>query len=182
MTTTTSETTDVLAQARTDCDALLQAFQSVILGSVNAEGKPDASYTPAILDDARNFYVYVSALSAHTANLRDTGHVSVMIIEDESASAQIFARRRLTFDCAVEPIRRHCEEWEARMDAFAQKFGPITGHLRGLADFDLFRLKPGSGRLVTGFGRAFDVEGEGLQKVTHVRGFHGRGHVREEKS
>ncbi|MGF1448845.1 MAG: HugZ family protein [Opitutales bacterium] len=182
MTTTTNETTDVLAQARLDCDALLNALQTVILGSVNADGKPDASYTPAILDHARNLYVYVSALSRHTANLRESGCVSAMIIEDESAAEQLFARRRLTFDCTVEAIERHCPEWETRLDAFEEKFGGIAKHLRGMADFDLFRLKPQSGRLVTGFGRAFDVEGEGMQNVTHVRGINGQGHVRDKQS
>ncbi|MGF1485231.1 MAG: HugZ family protein [Opitutales bacterium] len=183
MTTSTApEQTDIFAEALGYYEALLGGFQSIILGTVSAEGRPEASYAPAIVDEKRNFYVYVSALAAHTANLEASHQASVLVIEDEAGARQLFARQRATFDCEAELIERHNTEWELRLDAMEEKFGSLIKHLRTLEDFSLFRLKPRSGRLVTGFARAFQITGERFDELDHRRGIDGKGHVSEKKS
>lgn len=45
--------------------AFNQQFNSVMLATVNAEGFADASYAPTLQLNGR-FYIYISALAAHT--------------------------------------------------------------------------------------------------------------------
>lgn len=183
MTSTTTEqpTADTreakdLARAKENYDSLLQGFQTIHLATIAADGKPEASYAPAILDETGSFQVYVSELSAHTANLLASGKASVLIIEDEAASPNIFARRRVTFDCTAAEIERHSAEWSESIDRFADKFGKTMNVLRDMADFHLIRLRPDSARLVIGFGRAYDIQGD---TIVHVRGNEEGGHRKD---
>mgnify|MGYP005848880865 CR=1 FL=1 len=156
--------------AQTGYQALLDGFQSIQLGTVSAEGTPEASYSPAIVDDKRNFYVYVSELSAHTSNLMQTPKASALVIEDESAAETIFARKRATFTCFARHVERHSDEWESVIDQFEAKFGKMMGFLKTMEDFHLFRLEPSYARLVLGFGKAYDVTGAGMDEIAHVTG------------
>ncbi|MEM7791094.1 MAG: pyridoxamine 5'-phosphate oxidase family protein [Verrucomicrobiota bacterium] len=164
-------------------EALLNGFQSIHLGTAQTDGTPEASYSPAIVDANRNFFVYVSELSAHTPNLKETGQASVLVIEDESVCDIIFARKRVTFTCSAVHIERHNEEWEQIIAAFEAKFGKMMGFLKTMEDFHLFRLEPSFARLVLGFGKAYDVTGEGLNHIQHVSGVAHRkegGHSKED--
>ncbi|HKK17729.1 MAG TPA: pyridoxamine 5'-phosphate oxidase family protein [Opitutales bacterium] len=162
-----------LEKAQTGYQALLDGFQSIQLGTVSAEGSPEASYSPAIVDEARHFYVHVSELAAHTANLMETGKASVLVIEDESAADIIFARKRVTFTCEAQRIERHSGEWESVIARFEEKFGKMMGFLKTMEDFHLFRLEPSYARLVLGFGKAYDVTGPDMNEIEHVNGKNG---------
>lgn len=70
-------------------------FQSIILSTVSPEGLPDASYAPFVMNERKQLYLFVSGLSAHTRNLLKVPQASVMFIEDEGKTSQIFARCRL---------------------------------------------------------------------------------------
>jgi len=156
--------------------SLLSGFQSIQLGTVSAEQIPEVSYAPAVLTESREFYIHVSELSAHTANLRTSQKASVLLIEDEETCEQIFARKRVTFACDATEVERDSAEWKDAMERFGEKFGPIMNHLKTMQDFHLIRLQPKSGRLVVGFGQAFDVIGNQMDQLTHVRGIDGKGH------
>jgi putative heme iron utilization protein len=177
----TDKATGVLAtnpeldKAQIGYQALLNGFRSIQMGTVNQEGMPEASYSPAVIDDERNFYVHVSELSSHTANLRETGKASVLVIEDESTASNIFARKRAGFTCSTELIERHSEDWEKTMNHFEEKFGKMVDFLKTMEDFHLFRLCPEKGRLVLGFGKAYEVTGKNLSKLQHIGG-KGKGH------
>ena len=164
-----------LDKAHISYQALLNEFKSIQLGTVNTEGIPEASYSPAIVDDERNFYVHVSELSSHTANLRETSRASVLVIEDESIANNIFARKRVGFTCSAELIERRSTGWEKAMNQFEDKFGKMVDFLKTMEDFHLFRLRPEKGRLVIGFGKAYEVMGENLSELHHIAG-NGKGH------
>ena len=170
-----------LEKAQTGYQALLGGFQSIQLGTVAADGTPEASYAPAIVDAKRNFYIHVSELSAHTQNLMDTKKASVLVIEDEGVAEIIFARKRATFACFATQIERHCDEWESVIAQFEEKFGKMMGFLKTMEDFHLFRLEPTYARLVLGFGKAYDVSGAGMDAIAHVSGKDGA-HRRESKT
>jgi putative heme iron utilization protein len=159
-----------LEKAQQGYQDLLAGFQSIQLGTVSADGTPEASYSPAIVDDARRFYVYVSELAAHTGNLMETGKASVLVIEDEGTADIIFARKRATFTCQAIRIDRHNEEWESVIARFEHKFGKMMGFLKTMEDFHLFRLEPSYARLVLGFGKAYDVTGSQMSEIVHVNG------------
>lgn len=156
--------------------AIMEGFLSVHLGTVNAAGVPEASYTPAIVDEERVFYVYVSEMSAHTGNMLKQKVASVLVIEDEQTSKQIFARHRASFDCQVTEIERDTDRWNQLSSRFIEKFGTMFEHLMAMGDFHMLALKPSKGRLVVGFGRAFDITGDKMDQLEHIKGNGGHGH------
>jgi putative heme iron utilization protein len=139
--------------------------KSLMLSTVTPEGQPQASYTPFIMDDNRDFYIFVSGLSSHTGNLRVTPKAGILLIEDEAETQQIFARKRLMYDCDVTLIERHDPQWTTFADKFKGRFGNLIEMLRQLPDFQIFRLKPQTGRFVVGFGAAYEVDSTNLQRL-----------------
>jgi len=139
--------------------ALVDEVKTAILGTIDLKDSPEASYAPCIHDEAGSFYVYVSALAKHSANLRRTRKASLMLIEDEGTAANLHARRRATWNCSVEAVARDSEAFNARLASFREHFGKTMESLATMQDFTLFQLKPASGRLVLGFGAAFRLEG-----------------------
>lgn len=164
-------------EASTEQAYLLEHFESVILSTVDQGGEPNASYAPAAIDENCNFYIYVSAMARHSANLKASGKASLMIIEDESTAATLFARKRLTLEVKVSVIKRESVKWNTAFAILENKFKKKVGMLKNLIDFDLFLLKPSEGTLVYGFGKAFRVYGKGLKQIGYVRtkGGHKRG-------
>jgi hypothetical protein len=151
-------------------------FQTVQLGTVDSGGTPDVSVAPAVwFAEEGVFYTYVSELSVHTANLQETQRASLMIIEDESAASQLLARRRLTFPVSAHFVDREAPEFRAPMEALKTKFGAVMNHLETMTDFHLVRLTPGTGRLVNGFGQAYNVAALDWTELSHV-GDVGHGH------
>lgn len=157
-----------LETAQAEYQNFPQQFASVIISTVNQEGIPNASYTPFVMDDAKNIYIYVSGLAAHTQNIHNHPHVCVLFIEDETQTNQIFARRRLSFDCTATLIERESETWNQVVDQFQQRFGEIIEILRGLGDFRIFRLTPQQGRFVMGFGAAYHISGDRLDQLAQI--------------
>ena len=142
-----------------------EKFRSIMLSTVSVDGMPQASYAPFLMDADKTLYIYVSGLSAHTDNLKQTGRVSVLFIEDEANTQEIFARRRLTYHCAVTPLPRDTAQWQPLIDRFEQRFGSVIGLMKGLPDFQIFRLQPQAGQFVIGFGAAYRVNADDLNTL-----------------
>ncbi|MEM6754798.1 MAG: pyridoxamine 5'-phosphate oxidase family protein [Cyanobacteria bacterium P01_C01_bin.38] len=157
-----------LEKATAEYQKFAQEFQSIIISTVNEEGMPNGSYTPFIMDESKNIYIYVSGLSTHTQNLNINPRASVLLIEDEAQTPQIFARRRLNYDCTATLIERETDEWKNIVDQFQVRFGEIIEMLRGLADFRIFKLTPHEGRFVIGFGQAYHISSDNLDKLVHI--------------
>lgn len=146
-----------LARALAVANALLADARSLHIASVDNGGVPLASYAPFVRDADGAFCVAVSGLAAHGRVLAGSSRVSVMLIEDEQAARQIFARTRLVFDCRVT-----AQTGTQRAEVFAAlraRFGEVAQVLEGLGDFVAYRLVPENGNFVMGFGAAFDVPG-----------------------
>ncbi|ARV59651.1 pyridoxamine 5-phosphate oxidase [Nostocales cyanobacterium HT-58-2] len=143
-------------------------FQSLVISTVSADGIPNASYAPFVMDESKNIYIYVSGLSSHTQNLHAVPRAGVLFIEDESQTKQIFARRRLTFDCTATLIERDTEVWNQIVDRFEARFGEMIQLLRDLPDFRIFKLIPIQGRFVIGFGAAYEVDPNNFSTLTHI--------------
>ncbi|PZO40697.1 MAG: pyridoxamine 5-phosphate oxidase [Shackletoniella antarctica] len=144
---------------------LPQRVQSLMLSTVDGGGQPQASYAPYVIDDRHQIYIFTSGLSAHTDNLHATGLASVLLIEDESAAPQVFARQRISYDCRATLLPRGNPSWEAIADRFEQRFGEIISMLRSLEDFQIFCLSPQGGRFVMGFGAAYAVDPQHLGQL-----------------
>lgn len=157
-----------LEEARTAYTGFVDGFRSLFISSIDDEQLPSASYAPFVRDPHGNFYVFVSLLAEHTRNLLDRPRAAIMLIENEEAARQIFARRRATFRCRVEEVPRDTEEAAARLEQFRARFGDIMDVLGGLGDFRLLRLVPTEGRFVIGFGQAYRLTGESLDTLEPI--------------
>lgn len=144
---------------------LIAGSRSLILGTVDAGGNPNASYAP-FARVGNTFYILVSFMARHTKNLRDIGKVSVMFIEDESGTKQIYARERLTIDASGRQVERGTAEWDTAIEALKGTHGKILDMLTGMDDFIMIGLQPLKGAYVNGFGSAYFVD-ENLEIVRH---------------
>lgn len=150
---------------------LINSTKTLILATLDADNRPTASYAPYVYW-GKSFYILVSFMAKHTRNLRDRKKVSLMLIEDESATRQIYARDRITIDSEAELVATNTTEYTEVLTALQQRHGKIVEVLSNLEDFVLFRLKPQQGNYVNGFGSAYFVDAD-LQVIEHRKGAHG---------
>ncbi len=143
-------------------------FKTVVLGTAGADGEPAASVAAAVLGEDLCFYAYVSGLAVHTRHLAANPRASVLLLEDETEAGQPLARRRLTFACRTRIVARTDPDFERRVGELRAKFGAVFDMLVTLPDFVLVRLEPHHGRLVVGFGAAFEVAPADWTKLTPV--------------
>ncbi|MEO1187179.1 MAG: pyridoxamine 5'-phosphate oxidase family protein, partial [Cyanobacteria bacterium J06636_27] len=115
------------------------SVESLMLGTVDSEGNPNVSYTPYVIDEEKNIYVFVSGMSVHTKNLHANGKASAMFVEDEKETKQIFARRRLTYDCTASLVEKDNPQWTLIANQFSERFGDIINALCSLPDFRIFK-------------------------------------------
>lgn len=146
----------------------LAGFRTLLMATVSVDGVPDASYAPFVRIDDNAFYVNLSELSTHTGNLLATPRASVMFLQAEDDSKQLFARKRLSFDSDAGLVERDSTRWCQVMDLFADKFGDIMDLIRPLQDFKLLRVQPRSGIYVRGFAQAYPLEGSELEQLRQV--------------
>ena len=155
-------------RARTWVLALRTRFKTVVLGTTSPAGEPEASVAGAILASDGSFRIYVSGLATHTHHLLATGRASVLLVEDESASAQPLARRRLTFPCTAERVARDNADFATSTRALREKLGPAFDLLTNLGDFQMLRLAPQRGRFVAGFGETYHVDPHDWAQLTPI--------------
>jgi putative heme iron utilization protein len=156
---------DQLKKAQVEYEKFPTEFTSIMMSTVSQEGIPDASYAPFIIDDDKNIYIYVSGLATHTQNIHNHPFVSVLFIEDEVKTKQIFARRRLNFNCTANLVERETEKWQQIVDKFQIRFGELISTLRSLPDFRIFQLIPKNGRFVIGFGAAYNISSDNINQL-----------------
>lgn len=169
-------TEDTFAAAEADYQKLLADAKSLILATGGESPTPEASYVPHVRGEDGSFYIFVSEMARHTINLRGGNTASVMIIEDESAAKQIFARRRATFTVKPEELPRDSEACQQALDAFRAKFGDMINMLAGMKDFHMIRLTPTSGRVVLGFAAAYRVTGDSWDRLEQRVASGSKGH------
>lgn len=165
-----SDGADSARQTETEqlAQALRARVRSVQLATVSTEGEPHIGYTPFVFE-GRDLLVFVSELAVHTRDLLATARASAMLIDDESASKELFARTRLTYQCEAVHIERGHEDRDLLLDLYEARHGKMVQLLRQLPDFHLFRLVPTSGMFVVGFGKAYHLSGDALDHFDHAR-------------
>lgn len=144
---------------------LIERTQSIILATTDAEGNPNSSYAPFVQVD-HTFYILVSFMAKHTKNLADGRKASVMFIEDESATKQIYARERLTVETTPSQVERDSEIWNTVVTKLKETHGKVVDVIADMQDFILIALQPVRGSYVNGFGSAYFVD-EKLEILEH---------------
>ena len=167
---------EILKEAFSEKDKIISKMSTIILSTKCNEGNPNASYAPSVIDSDGFYYIYISRLSKHATNLLNDAKLSVMIIEDESDSKNLFARKRLTMNCISNEIARDTDDWLDKMELMEDKFGESISYLKKLTDFHLFQLKPIDGLLVYDFARAFRFKGIKLDEIQFLND---KGHTKK---
>ena len=156
--------------------SFIEPFQSVVMSTVGSDGEPFASYAPFLYDDCR-YYVFISDIATHAKNINARPSVALLFIEEESAAANIFARRRIAIQCRAEKIRRDDARFEPVMKRFKARFEMI-GMLQQMHDFNLYAFTPEKGEATFGFGEAYTLGGEHMETLVPRSG--GGGHRKTE--
>ncbi|OBT25464.1 heme utilization protein HutZ [Vibrio splendidus] len=141
------------------------------LATVDEEGRPNVSYAPFV-QNQEGYFVLISDIARHARNLKANPQVSLMMIEDEESSKQLYARKRLTFDAQASVVERETELWTQVIGQMQERFGEIIDGLSQLQDFSLFNLKVENGLFVKGFGQAYQVSGDDLVDFVHLQEGH----------
>lgn len=141
--------------------------KTIVLATLDKEGNPNVSYAPFAINNGE-YQVLISTIARHARNLQEVPKVSLMLLEDESQSREIYARRRLTFDATAHVLERNSPEWESAVQALQARHGEIVENLSKLGDFNVFSFKPEQGLFVKGFGKAFQVSPDELVNFVHL--------------
>ena len=158
------------AHAQSVLRELLDSQKTISLATTHGNGLPQVSYTPVAVDSENKAYLFVSELSDHTANLRERGTVSLMWIQDEATTNQLFARNRLTVEGKAEFIDRDSEGWGHAAATYRERFGKFFDQLTQLRDFHMFCVTPEKARIVVGFGAAFEIGLPDWESLTLMTG------------
>lgn len=150
-----------------DFSEFIDGFNSLILSTCNSDAVPEASYAPFIRD-GNTFCIFVSELAVHTRNLLNNPQASLLFIEDEDKTRNLFARRRATITVKAEEIHRKSAEAERLLDKMEAVLGNTVQLLRGLGDFHLFVFHPVEASYTEGFGKAYRLTGNSLSQVEHL--------------
>ena len=153
-----------LAAAR---DRLMDGAATILLAT-SSGNSGNLGVTPMIRHKGA-MHIYPSVLSGNVRAMMDTGEATFLIIEDEAAAENIWARKRLTFRARVTEIARGTETFDAVCDDFAARRGATMNLIRDFDDFHLLRLTPITGMLVLGFAMAYELEGEGLEVGSRMK-------------
>ncbi len=156
-----------LNTVRTEYLSMRETSQSVQMATISADGLPEASYAPFVWFEGA-CYLFLSQLARHTQNLNQNPAISLLLIEDEAVSKNQFARRRIIWQGQAEIIKRDVNLFITVMQGFRDRFGDFIDIIEPLQDFQLFIVKPESGRFIRGFAQAFRLSGEGLSDITHI--------------
>lgn len=152
---------------------LLEPFQSAVLGTIAHNDYPFNSYAPYYYD-GEVIYVFISNIATHAKNMQTIPKASAFFIEDESITDNIFKRKRISLQCDVKCIARDSTHFKGIMTPFIQKQGETLTMLMGMSDFNLYALTPVYGEATFGFGEAYTIGGDKMNKLIPRSG--GQGH------
>ena len=153
-----------IEDASLDFRALRQAATGVQLATINSDNLPEASYAPCAWHEG-DCYLFLSALSSHTGNLRRNPRISLLLL-DPGEAANAFARKRASLHGSVRIIDRDDAIFARIMQEFHHSFGKVMQIIEPLPDFVLFRVNLEAGSFVRGFGQAYRLHGKGLEQLS----------------
>lgn len=144
----------------------IAGFKTVLIASSSPTNQPEASYAPYVERDG-NYFIFISELALHTKNLLQNKNCSLLFIENEDKTTNLFARKRVSLQCNAELVQKDAASYETALALFHERFGKFMQLLQSLPDFHLFCLKPQSGNYVAGFGQAYTLSGNDLNQLQH---------------
>lgn len=150
-------------------DSFDRDFKSVVLSTLTEDGFPHASYAPVIRRDGC-YYFLISEAANHYDNINANPKASIMFLEDELSTSNVFFRKRLTYTANLEFSKNSEVEKE-----FVNTHGELVDMLINKMDFHIIKALPIEGKLVLGPGKAYLIKDGNIQQDTAG----GKGHKRK---
>lgn len=135
-------------------NSLHESVLTLILSTINKDTGIETSYSPYFFD-GNDYYILISNLAPHSQNIKTNPNLSFLIIEDETNTKNIYARRRITSQATAKIIERSSDVFERIIDNLAKRVSKMVYMLAEMNDFNLYKITPTVGRVVIGFGRTF---------------------------
>ena len=146
---------------------LIRSTRIAALGTLH-DGKPNlAMVAYAFAEDFSAFYIHVSKLGKHTADMENNPSVSLLFTEADDGRLDPQTLARLSSHGTAEILPRTDPGYAQVRNLYLQRF-PEAEQLFSFGDFNLWGIKPKGGRFVAGFGRAFNLAPESLKKVARL--------------
>ena len=142
----------------------IQNFSSVQIATADKHNQPEASYAPTLFANG-GFYLYLSHLAKHSRNLQQNPLASLLFIESEDKSVDIFERQRASFSCEVTIISRDSQQWQTVLELMQQQHGATVEMIRPLTDFTLYFCQPQHINFVKGFAQAYRFNAQEWQQA-----------------
>jgi putative heme iron utilization protein len=141
---------------------LLSRRRTAALGTVNAAGEAFVSLVPFAVDTASaSLVIHISALAAHSQNLKVRPQASLMVADGEVVGEPVHALARVS----IEVVATWAEPGSALAAqcrvAYLARF-PEAEPMTTLGDFRFVRLSPQGARQVAGFGAARSLDADEL--------------------
>lgn len=144
---------------------LISETRVAALGTLH-DGEPNlAMVAYAVAEDFSSFYIHVSKLGKHTADMENDPRVSLLIAETDDHRADPQTLARVSIRGTAEILPRTDPNYSQVKSIYLQRF-PEAEQLFSLGDFNIWKITPRGGRFVAGFGRAFNLVPEALRKVS----------------
>ncbi|NJM42218.1 MAG: hypothetical protein HC853_16480 [Anaerolineae bacterium] len=140
----------------------LRTYRQATL-AVSTEDEPFTAMVSYVLHGS-GLLIHLSNLSPHKRLLMANPKCSLLIAEPDDGRAEVMSLARVTLNGNAPKLDKATQDYEDAKAAFLAKL-PTSQVMFGLADFDLFRITPTSGRFIAGFGRAFVLSTDDLLKL-----------------
>jgi heme iron utilization protein len=144
---------------------LVRKTRVAALATLHEGGSNLAMVAYIVAEDFSAFYIHVSRLGKHTRDMEVDPHVSLLIAETDDGRFDPQTLARVALQGVAEVLPREVSDYTRIKQMYLRRF-PEAEQLFSLGDFDIWKITPKSGRFVAGFGRAFNLVPESLQKVS----------------
>jgi putative heme iron utilization protein len=144
---------------------LIRETRIAALGTLH-DGEPNlAMVAYSFAEDFSAFYIHVSRLGKHTADMENDPRVSLLITETDDRRTDPQTLARVSIRGMAEILPRTDPGYAQVKQNYLERF-PEAEQLFSLGDFNFWKITPRGGRHVAGFGRAFNLVPEVLKKVS----------------
>ena len=146
---------------------IIRGTRVAALGTLH-EGEPRLSMVAyAFANDFSAFYIHVSKLGKHTTDMENDSRVSLLITEADDGRLDPQTLARASLHGTAEMLPRSDPGHPLVKGIYLERF-PEAEKFFSLGDFNLWRISPKGGRLVAGFGRAFNLVPETLVRASNL--------------
>lgn len=132
---------------------LFEKNLTVSISTCGQDGTPWTSTSPYTIID-NTAYIYISKIAEHYYNLKENSNICIMVVESSSEAKNPFVLTRATFKGKAIELEEISENiWGNFCERFSKE---MLEKLREI-NFSMFKINLNTGRYVTGFGKAFDI-------------------------